>query len=268
MPSGGVRRLPDHECPWCHRTFRPKTAAQRFCENKCRLASLHDGRRTAGKFFDVTCWTTEEDQRLRALWSDPNNSVAEIAKQLNRTPRATKHRAHFLGARRAYIPRLTGERNHFYGREHTDATKRLLSERAKRQDTFRRLAKDSDFQRARRAALYAKPNREEGIVSSLLDALCPGVYQYVGDGKFLVDGLNPDFVNADRTKIIEFFGRSFHDPAAAAWPLSLRSTEAVRRRVFSEHGYKMLVIWDDELTRKKRPEIERRILGFTHGEVA
>ena len=186
-----------------------------------------------------------------------------VAEQLGRTVRAVKHRAHAIKARRSHVLPRTGTDNHFHGREHTEAVKAMLSERAKRQDTFRRLAKDPEFQRRRRAGLYAKPNKEESKIGALLESLCPGVYRYVGDGRHIVDGLNPDFVSADGDKIVEFFGRSFHDPNASAWPIPHRSTEEGRREVFARHGYRLLVIWDNELTKQKRPEIEQRIREFT-----
>jgi len=67
--------------------------------------------------------------------------------------------------------------------------------------------------------------------------------QYVGDGKLIIGGLNPDFINLENRIIVEVFGKYWHDPKRA------RPTqrEDVRRRIFNKLGYDLVVIWEDEL---------------------
>jgi very-short-patch-repair endonuclease len=239
---------------------------------------LHERRRAAGRFFDEVCWTPEEDEILATLWPDPKNEISLLMNRLpGRTTRAIKHRLSALRIRRSYRigkplteeqlnilrEKLSGSNNHFFGKHHSEDCRRIISEKLKKSSAFHRLNKDPDFQRKRRKGLYAKPNKEELLLNSIIDEVCPGAFNFVGDGQFIVDGLNPDFVHNDAPLIIELFGRSFHDPKKCAWEVPYRSTVSGRRKALAKFGYKMLVVWDEELRKCNRTKLISKIRRFT-----
>jgi hypothetical protein len=104
-----------------------------------------------------------------------------------------------------------------------------------------------------------KPNKPETLLNNILDELYPGDWKYTGDGSFIIDGLNPDFVNVNGKKqIIELFGDWWHSDKKVEnkW----RSSEEGRIETFSQYGYRCLVIWEREL---KEPEkVKTRVAEF------
>jgi hypothetical protein len=241
-------------------------------------------------------WGAEEDAWIKKHY--PNCELPdEFAKKMGRGRTALASRARHLGVRRsdkAYRsgmskslmgknkgrPRpdlgawckahpMPGRKNHFYGKHHTEETRAKLSAHQKRIGTFKRLSKDKEFQRRRLAALVKRPNKCERILGRIIERACPGEYRYTGDGSFIVDGLNPDWVNANgKKKIIELFGDPFHDPTMTGRKIPWRSTEVGRRRAFRKFGYDTLVIWATEVyslirSDKFHPRLVNKIRRFT-----
>lgn len=96
-----------------------------------------------------------------------------------------------------------------------------------------------------------KPNKPETFLTGLLEEMFPGEWEYTGDFRFMINGKNPDFVNSDRNKVIEFFGDYWHRD---------RATPEERAAVFAPFGYKTLVIWESEL--KNMKAVVNRIAEF------
>jgi hypothetical protein len=78
-------------------------------------------------------------------------------------------------------------------------------------------------------------------------------FQYTGNGKIIIGTLNPDFVHNDgEKKVIEVFGRVFHDPE-----VSFKNEVPWKRQPFgrmayyAQYGYNCLILWDDELDDEK-----------------
>jgi len=97
-----------------------------------------------------------------------------------------------------------------------------------------------------------KPNRVETALQDLLDSICPGCYQYVGDGSLVIGGKCPDFVCGD--KIVELFGDYWHkgeDPE-------------LKKAYFKDFGYRTLVIWEHEMLDENLPQ---RIVEFHNASV-
>lgn len=92
-------------------------------------------------------------------------------------------------------------------------------------------------------------------------------YKYVGNGEIIINGLNPDFINCNgQKKLIEVFGRAFHDPEKAFIPLKNCKKEYERKKIFSELGYDCLIIWDDEINKLSDDEIAKQINIFNEGK--
>lgn len=85
--------------------------------------------------------------------------------------------------------------------------------------------------------------------------------KYVGDGSIIINGCNPDFLVLNQKKLIEVFGRTFHDPQNSYLKnIPLERQEIGRKAVFNEAGFNTLILWDDEL--KNEELIVERIGGF------
>jgi very-short-patch-repair endonuclease len=80
------------------------------------------------------------------------------------------------------------------------------------------------------------PNKKEMFLESLLK----NNYRFVGNRAIFFDGFNPDFIHNTEKKIIEFFGDYWHR----------NSQERDKKRIatYEQYGYKVLVIWEHELT--------------------
>jgi very-short-patch-repair endonuclease len=85
------------------------------------------------------------------------------------------------------------------------------------------------------------PNKQEVYLNEILQLNFPGEWKYVGDGSFVIDGKNPDFININGKKaIIELFGEFWHE----------KEEEQTRTDLFSKYGYSTLIIWSAELRKK------------------
>lgn len=242
-------------------------------------------------------WSTEEDTCLKKNYPDAESTTA-LAKQLNRGVCAVSTRAvRILGLSRndeAYKRGMSkslmeknkgrkrpdlgawckahpmfGKKNHFYGRHHTEEVRTKLSAHQKKVGTFKWLSKNEEFQKSRMKALHASPNKSESILDAIIQKACPKEYRFVGDGAFILDGLNPDWVNVNgQKKIIELFGDAFHKPGMAKRRVGWRQTETGRKRAFIKFGYKTLVIWASEIyslirSDKFHPRLLNKIRRFT-----
>ena len=86
------------------------------------------------------------------------------------------------------------------------------------------------------------PNKPEIILNNLLNILFKKDYKYVGDGKFILDGFNPDFINVNgQKKIIEMYGDYWHNKS------SYIERDKRRLKSYLKFGYQTLIVWEHEL---------------------
>jgi hypothetical protein len=105
-----------------------------------------------------------------------------------------------------------------------------------------------------RAGQNVLPNKKETqLINLFKDNNLP--YKYVGDGKLIIGGYNPDFCNTDgQKKLMEMFGQYWHSPAKIrAW----YETEQGRIAQFKSLGFDCLVIWENEL--RNQPKLLSKI---------
>lgn len=102
---------------------------------------------------------------------------------------------------------------------------------------------DPELQKKRFKALMRKPNKPEKILIQLMEKNdLP--YKYVGDGEVIIGRKNPDFINCNgQKKIIELFGDYWHDNSNLHW----NRTEFGTKAIYSQYGFKTLIIWENEL---------------------
>ena len=98
---------------------------------------------------------------------------------------------------------------------------------------------------------FIRPTKPEKIINGLLNELYPNEWKYVGDGSFIIDGKNPDFMNVNGKKeLIELFGNHWHKP----------EDEIIRKFHFGNYGFKTLIVWENEL--KDLDLLKKKILEW------
>ena len=67
-------------------------------------------------------------------------------------------------------------------------------------------------------------------------------FHYVGNGKVIIEGFNPDFINNNGKKqIIEVNGDYWHN-----LPKMIKKDKK-KMKIYRKYGYKTLIIWENEL---------------------
>ncbi len=111
--------------------------------------------------------------------------------------------------------------------------------------------------------ISVRPNKVEMLLDSILQEYFPGEWAYVGDGKFIIETLNPDFINCNGKKeIIEVFGDYWHGPKRKR-PFS---SESERAEVYATYGYRLLVIWEHELKKISPERMVKKIKKWRKNE--
>jgi len=151
---------------------------------------------------------------------------------------------------------LFGELNPFYGRHHSDETKKLISLKQKKRWAESRdwlLSKHSSHLPARLRGLMRRPTSFERIVIDIIhDFNLP--FKYVGDGALIIANLNPDFISTDGSmKLIEVYARWCH-----------KSDYELNRAVrFKDCGYDVMFLDDDDI--RSRDVCKEKICSFLEG---
>lgn len=102
-------------------------------------------------------------------------------------------------------------------------------------------------------------NRRPTILEKKFDAICVKYnlpFKYVGDGKFWVENMNPDFIEINGRKIaVEVLGDYWHNKT---W-FPDRDFEK-RQKKFAEYGWRVIGIWEHELDGPEE-EIVGKVMG-------
>jgi very-short-patch-repair endonuclease len=100
-----------------------------------------------------------------------------------------------------------------------------------------------------------KPNKPETLLGNMLNVLFPKEYKFVGDGKVIISGFNPDFINCNgQKKVIELFGDYWHR--------NTQKKDNRRLKEYKELGYETLIIWEHEL--KDIDKLTNRLMEFNN----
>lgn len=204
--------------------------------------SLHAVNLHASKLKLRSFWTNKEKQSLRDFWYE--ETLDQLATRFKRTQEAIKQQAKLLELKGGFRRRTPA-----YRAKLCKIKQALWKDPLYRSKALARLKvlnKDSEFQKARMKAMNKTPNSlERKIIEICHKENLP--YKFVGDGNFILAGLNPDFVNVNgQKKIIEIFGDYWHSDEKLKKLKNWRGTEFGRKAVFSQFGFQTLVIWGKE----------------------
>ncbi len=110
-----------------------------------------------------------------------------------------------------------------------------------------------------RKSANMRPNKLEGRILSIIEKNnLP--YKYVGDGSIIFNGYCPDFIHTgDEKKIIEVFGTYWHRDKK---DLIEAQTEEFKNKFYAELGYKLLILWEDEIKKMSDHDILKKITMF------
>ncbi len=115
--------------------------------------------------------------------------------------------------------------------------------------------KNKDYVKNQIKARNVKQNKVECKLEKLLNNLYPNQYKFIGNGKLILDGLCPDFVNINgQKKIIELYGDYWHNLQ------NMKQKDKKRIPTYAKYGYKTLIVWEHEL--KDIDKLNNRIKDF------
>lgn len=155
----------------------------------------------------------------------------------------------------------SGENNSFYGKHHSEATRKVMSEKAtKRCESKEERERMSQMRKHRKFPTHhTKPEM-------VFEEICKKnnlPFHYVGDGGLWIGKkggkqLNPDFIEANGKKIVvEIFGDYWHSLL-----LNPRVRESVtlpyRERHYKKYKWTPIFIWETDL---KRPDAEAFVVS-------
>jgi len=72
-------------------------------------------------------------------------------------------------------------------------------------------------------------------------------YEYVGDLRCFIAGRCPDFIDRARHRVVEVFGRWWHDPQAGNPNYRVDNSEEATVEHFEKYGWTCIVIWEEML---------------------
>lgn len=95
------------------------------------------------------------------------------------------------------------------------------------------------------------PNKGEIKLQEILNKNFNNEWKFVGNGEFIIGGICPDYVNVNGKKlVIELFGEYWHSPRNPKYkPIY---GEELRSKILGRFGYKMLVVWYNDLKNEEK----------------
>ena len=152
------------------------------------------------------------------------------------------------------------------GKTFTKEQKRKVSEGLKKKisvankENMKRLWLDEEYKNKQRKkvlqGLIKKPNKPEITIINLIQQNNLA-FEYIGDGKEIIKGFNPDFINKNKKLILEVFGDYWHNLP------DVKERDNRRFIVYTKMGYKTLVIWEHEL--KEPTKVLNKVNSFING---
>jgi len=165
--------------------------------------------------------TTEE---IRKLYWEENLSSYDIAKKLNVTPSAI-----ILYMQHHNIP----------NRGRRDSCSRW---RTPKEEVYKKVSKAMKGNRSWASCLYKRgglPNKtEQKLIDLFREFDIP--LKYVGNGVVVIDGKNPDFINFEGMKILEYDEDYWHSIRPEGY-------DEQRNEVYRRNGFDLLVLTGEDL---------------------
>lgn len=147
--------------------------------------------------------------------------------------------------RAAYSERM---RSRWRDPKFVDALQKALPRRrASIQRAWANASPDHRADRIRAASLGAgfHPNKQELRLQAIIQEEFPSEFEINVSDCRVIAGKLPDFIHRSLPIVIEMFGTYWHGPEKTG--RDNRTEEELRKAHFAQHGYRVIVIWEDEL---------------------
>jgi len=176
-----------------------------------------------------------------------NSNIGKL-KGVKRSPRTESHKQNLSNSLKGRSLSLTHIQNLI--KSHTK------ERREKSRITQKNNFKNEEFIKKFVHGSKVTPNKTEKILINIISDL-KLKYKFTGDYKIWIGGKNPDFIDEENNKIIEFFGWRHTEEATG---ISNELHEKERINHFSKHGYNCLVLWESDI--KDIEKLKGKILSF------
>lgn len=244
-------------------------------EDDLRVAKISE---TEKKFYkDHDPWnkglTKEEDPRVARQGAKGDNHPAKrdklrerISKSLKEYYRNHKHpwsgRHHTEEAKRK---NSKSTKEYWKNHKHPNKGRKFPEEYCKeRSKIAEKLWQDPEYRKeVTKKLVMAARKRPTGPEREIINVCDRNdfPFRYVGDGKIIINGHNPDFIHKNNRKlIIEVFGDYWHSEERTG--NTREKEEKERKEIFSEKGYRTLILWQNEINNSIQEEIANRIRQF------
>jgi len=186
-------------------------------------------------------WSEKTKKKHQLLWQNPEHrkKMSEVAKQTWQNPEHRKKMSEIhkkLGQNPKYKERVSKTIEQLwqtpgYREKQSKIHKKLWQDPIYRDETIR----------SQKQGLHLRPNKpEQKLIDLIRQHDLP--FDYVGDGKIVIEGFCPDFIDNDGSKrIIELFGGYWHRLPRIV------ERDKKRLKAYEKYGFKTLVIWEHEL---------------------
>jgi len=226
------------KCKCCNTVFyKPKDSSRKYCSFKCRSIDPDYRKKISERKSDkvnVQCATCKKDilrNRYR-LRRSQSLFCSRTCLNLHRKGKISKKRN---------------------GKEVNCAYCGKLVYRAKwRLEQYKCFFCSMACMNKQTTQFLVRPTRPEKMFMGLVKEFkLP--YDYVGNGKFWIGNLNPDFICVNSKKVIEIFGDYWHNPRLNKYCKENR-TEQGRKKAFEENGYACIVLWEKDFNSRNWKE--------------
>lgn len=155
-----------------------------------------------------------------------------------------------------------GEANPFWGCQHSEETKQMISE-----------ANSNPSEETRKKMREACKHRVSPTHHTKPEMIWQGIvidkhslpFKYTGDGAFWIGEnptINPDFIHLTKKIAVEIFSY-WHDPLRRHCKVRYSATLGGRKKILKKYGWKMIVFWQEDL---EREDAEKYVLSVLKRE--
>jgi len=108
------------------------------------------------------------------------------------------------------------------------------------------------------------PNRFETKCKRILDEYFPGMFQYSGDLSLYINKRSPDYICKEKKLVVLCHGIYWHltVPGVRDTPQNRAILERRDKEPFVRAGYKVLVIWEDEIKPKNVITLLKKLINY------
>lgn len=266
--------------PWIAGKHHTEATKQKISEKKVGCVGWTHGltKETDTRILAIslrhTGWhhTVESKEKIsgatkgRPSWIKGKHHSDETRERLSKT---NKGKHHSFETRKKMSENRRGSNNSFYGKRHTIELKRKLSElrKGKHYPKLSEAKKGKHYPKLSeahtRAMKEGKYNLKPTQPEKKFTEICAKYnlpFKYVGDGKFWIENVNPDFVESNgRKMVVEIYGDYWHN--------RLDNIERDKHRVtiLKKYGWKLLVLWEHEINKLPDIELVNKVMELENG---